>query len=153
MKRLNKRVVVGGTFETLHKGHRALLKKAFNLGKVVIGLTSNSFAWKMKKRKVADFQIRKKQLTDFILKNFSAKPKIVKIENKFGFTRLKNFDFIAVSPETYPAALEINKERKRRKRKPIKIVKINFVLAEDKKPISSTRILKGEINSEGKLLR
>jgi len=153
MKRLNKRVVVGGTFETLHKGHRALLKKAFNLGKVVIGLTSNSFARKMKKRKVADFQIRKKQLTDFILKNFSAKPEIVKIENKFGFTRLKNFDFIAVSPETYSTALEINKERKRRKRKPIKIVKINFVLAEDKKPISSTRILKGEINSEGKLLR
>jgi len=60
----------------------------------------------------------------------------------------ENFDFIVVSPETYKTALLINKERDKRGKKPIKIVKIDFVLASDGKPISSTRILKGEIDRQ-----
>jgi len=55
---------VGGTFEVLHQGHKALLKKAFLLGKVTVGLTSNIFAQKLKKRKVKDFKKRKKELTE-----------------------------------------------------------------------------------------
>ena len=48
----------------LHQGHKALLKKAFLLGKVTVGLTSNIFAQKLKKRKVKDFKKRKKELTE-----------------------------------------------------------------------------------------
>ena len=152
MKKI-KKVVVGGTFDVLHKGHKALLKKAVSLGEVIIGLTSNTMARRRKKRKVRDFKLRKKELEDFIKKEFKVKPKIVEIKNKFGFTLEKDFDYIVVSPETYKTAVEINRERQKRNKKPIKIVKIKFILAEDGKPISATRILKGEIDREGKLLK
>jgi pantetheine-phosphate adenylyltransferase len=148
-----KTVVVGGTFDVLHKGHKALLKKAFELGKVGIGLTSNELAERMKNRKVQDFEKRKENLESFIKKELKGEYKIVKIENEFGKTLEKDFDYIVVSPETYKTALKINKERKKRGKKPIKIVKIDFVLAEDGKPISATRILNREIDREGKLLK
>ena len=148
-----KTVVVGGTFDVLHKGHKVLLKKAFELGKVGIGLTSNKLAGKMKKRKVLDFEKRKENLESFIKKELKGEYKIIKIENEFGLTLKKDFDYIVVSPETYKTALKINKERKKRGKKPIKIVKIDFVLAEDGKPISATRILNREIDENGKILR
>jgi len=153
MKKEIKKVVVGGTFDILHRGHEVLLKKAFALGKVTIGLTSNVLARKVKKRKVRDFKYRKRELEDFIKKEFKVKPKIIKIEDKFGSTLKEDFDYIVVSPETYKTAILINKKRQKRNKKPIKIVKIKFVLAKDGKPISSTRILQGEIDKEGRLLK
>ena len=154
-KRFNvsKRVVVGGTFDILHEGHKALLRKAYELGEVLIGLTSDAMARKRKRRKIEDFKHRKKGLESFIKKEFNIKPKIVKIEDKFGPTLKEDFDYIVVSPETYKTALLINKERQKRNKKPIKIVKTNFALAQDKKPIFSTRILRGEIDRNGNLLR
>ena len=148
-----KKVVVGGTFDILHEGHKALLRKAFKLGAVTIGLTSNIMARKIKRREVKDFKYRKKELEDFITKNFSIKSKIIKIEDKFGSTLKEDFDYIVVSPKTYKTAVLINKKRQKTNKKPIKIVKIKFILAQDKKPISSTRILKGKIDRGGNLLR
>jgi len=137
-----KKVVLGGTFDVLHKGHEALLKKAFSLGEVTIGLTSDKMARKLKRRKVNLFKERKLVLEKFIKKNFSKRFQIIKIEDKFGPTLKKEFDYIVVSPETYPGAVLINKERKKRKKRPIKIVKIKFVLGRDGKRISATKILK-----------
>ncbi len=139
-----KKVVVGGTFDVLHQGHKALLKRAFGLGEVTIGLTSDAMAGKIKRRKVRDFKRRKKELEDFAKKEFKVKPKIIRIENKFGPTLKADFDYIVVSPETYSTALLINKERKKRKKKSIKIIKIKFVLDRKRTPISVTKILKNE---------
>ncbi|MBU4481787.1 phosphopantetheine adenylyltransferase [Patescibacteria group bacterium] len=152
-KVLKKRVVIGGTFETLHKGHLALFKKAFELGEVFIGLTSDELAQKHKKRKVKDFKERKKELKEFIKKKFSINPKLVKIEDKFGPALKNEFDYIIVSPETYKTAILLNEEREKTGKKPLKIIKINFVLAEDGKPISDSRILAGEIDREGKITK
>jgi len=149
----NKKVVIGGTFDILHKGHEALLRRAFELGDVFIGLTSDRMAREIRNREIKNFKERKKELRNFILKEFKVKPKIFKIENKFGFTLKRDFDYIVVSPETYQNAVEINKERLKRKKKLIEIVEIDFVLAEDGKPISAERIARGEIDREGKLLK
>ena len=153
MKKKTKKVVIGGTFDILHKGHEALLRRAFGLGEVEIGLTSDKMAKIIRNREIKNFKERKRELENFITKEFKVKPKITKIEDKFGFTLSKDFDYIVVSPETYKTALEINKERGKEKRRLIKIAKIDFVLAEDGKPISAERIVKGEINREGKLLK
>lgn len=143
MARVKKeKVVVGGTFDILHEGHKVLLRKAFKIGETTIGLTSNIMARKIKGREVKEFKYRKKELEDFIKKEFKVKPKIVKIEDKFGPTLEKDFDYIVVSPATYSTAVLINQERQKRKKKPIKIVKIKFILDKRGKPISAAKILK-----------
>ena len=147
-----KKVVIGGTFNILHSGHKALISKAFEIGETTIGLTSDVLARQIKKTEIENFQHRKKELEDFIIAEFSKKPKIVKIEDRFGFALEQDFDYIVVSPETCKTAELINAKRRENNKKPIKIIKIKFVLAEDGKPISATRILNKEIDRQGRRL-
>ncbi len=152
-KKRVKDVVVGGTFDILHDGHKKLIREAYKIGHVMIGLTSNKMASQTRNRQVSDFENRKKELEVFIAEELNSKSEVVEIKNKFGSTIEKDFDCIVVSPETFPTALLINEERKKHKKEPIKIKKISFVLAEDGKPISSERITMGEIDKHGKLLK
>ena len=149
---ISKKVVVGGTFDILHRGHEALLSKAFELGEVIIGLTSDVMVKKTKERRIKKFEQRKKELENLIAENFKTKAEIIKIEDKFGATLKEYFDYIVVSPATYDTAVLINQEREKRNKPLIKIVKIDFVRAEDGNPISSFRISKGEVDRDGKLL-
>jgi pantetheine-phosphate adenylyltransferase len=75
------------------------------------------------------------------------------IADKYGPSIEDDFDAIIVSPETFETAKEINLRRVEKGKKPLKIIKIPFVLAEDGKPISSTRILKKEIDENGRILK
>jgi len=153
IKNKNEKVVIGGTFDFFHEGHESFLSKAFSLGEVFIGLTSDGMALKTKKRKVKNFEYREKELVNFIENNFENDYVIGKIEDEFGPTLKEDFDYIVVSPETKKTALIINEERQKINKEPIKIIEIEFILAEDGKPISSTRIFKREIDREGKLLK
>jgi pantetheine-phosphate adenylyltransferase len=136
-----KKVVVGGTFDTIHEGHKALLKRAFELGRVTIGLTSDAMAGRTRKRKIRGFEQRKRGLESFLEKEMKAKSKIIRITDEFGPTLKEDFDYIVVSPATYPTAVLINRERRKRKIKPIKIVRIKFVLDKSGTPVSATRLL------------
>ncbi len=150
------RVCVGGTFNIFHKGHRKLLDKAFEAagerGEVYIGLSTGSIV-EEKTIPVKPFEERRRILEEYIkTKKYSGKVEIIPIDNPYGLTLVEDFDCIIVSPETVSVAREINEERKKLGRKPMEIVEIPFVLAEDDKPISSSRIHRGEIDEEGHML-
>ena len=149
------KICVGGTFNYLHKGHKLILRKAFESagidGKVFIGLSTDALVKNKKNTKT--FETRKKNLEKYLIESgYKNNPTIVPIKNKFGLTLDEDFDAIIISQETEKIAIQINKERISRNKKPLKIIKVPFVLAEDGKPISSTRINNKEIDENGHLL-
>jgi pantetheine-phosphate adenylyltransferase len=144
-------VAIGGTFDVLHDGHKALLKRAYMLGDVIIGLVSDEMAGG-KLHVVNAYNSRKKSLIAYIKTLTGNDPMIVALIDPYGPTLEQMFDYIVVSPETLPTAKEINTLRSRHGLPAIKIVCVDFVLAQDGKPISSTRIHLGEIDEHGVLL-
>ena len=149
------KVAVGGTFEYLHDGHKALIKKAFELAagdEVYIGLTSNEMA-RQRSRDVDDCQTRKANLLQYIegLDLPNKQYTLVELTDPYGTTLTDNFDYIVVSPETLPVALKINELREQDGRSSIEIINVEYVMADDEVPISSTRIACGEIDEHGHL--
>ena len=140
----------------LHKGHKKLISKAFEIagknGFVFIGLTTNKIT--KRKKIVETIEKRQKKLQEFLIeKCFIDRALIIPIIDKYGLSIEEDFDAIVVSPETFETAQEINLKRVNNGKKPLKIIKIPFVLAEDGKPISSTRIFKGKIDKNGHVLK
>ncbi len=147
-------VAVGGTFDPIHDGHKALLIKACELsrdGKLLIGLTSDEMV-RDKAHAVRDFKTRYREIKKF-MRAQRINYVIVRLDDPYGPTVNDDFDYIVVSPETHPVALKINKIREEKGKSQINIVLVDYVLAEDGLPISSTRIAKGEIDKHGKVLR
>lgn len=149
-------VAIGGTFDMMHAGHRALIQRAFSIGEhVVIGLTSDDFVARSGKKTNHDFKSRKSQLESYLKERYqSDKYEIAKLENRFGpgiFT--PTIEAIVVSPETLRAVDEANTTRRSKGLPDLKVEVTPIVLAEDGGRISSTRIRAGEIDSEGRLKR
>ncbi|MFA4936089.1 MAG: phosphopantetheine adenylyltransferase [Candidatus Methanoperedens sp.] len=148
------RIAVGGTFDPLHDGHKALLMKACELsrgGELLVGLTSDEMV-KNKVHDVVDYRSRYNEVMGFIIAQ-GISPVISRLDEPFGPTISEDFDFIVVSPETHPVALKINRIRGEKGLRLIEIVLVDYVLADDGLPISSTRIKRGEIDRRGRVLK
>lgn len=149
-------VAVGGTFDELHKGHKTLLKTAFMYGENVwIGLCTDEFARKLRKNhEIAPYEERISELKRFLNDlGVSNRAKIIPLSDPYGPAATSTeIEAIVVSRETEPRARELNALRVRNGLKPLEIISIDMVLAEDWIPISTTRIRRGEIDREGKLI-
>ncbi len=147
----DKKVALGGTFEPLHEGHKKLIEVAFSLGELTIGITNDRLA-RVRLRSVLPFEVRAENLRRYSTRTYGLEPHIVRIDDPYGVTLDVDFDYIVVSPETYDVAIAINRKRREMGKEEIEVVKVDFVMAQDGKPISSTRIKNGEIDRYGGLM-
>lgn len=150
-------VAVGGTFDEFHKGHRALLTKAFEVSEqVLIGLSTDDLVQRlMKPHNVATYDVRLEELKGFLRKQgWIDRAKIVPIHTPYGITLTsKLIEGIVVSRETEPRAHEINEKRKAGGLKPLSVIVLDMVPAYNYTPISTTRIRHMEIDREGNQLK
>lgn len=152
----NMRVCLGGTFNIFHKGHKKLIDIAFQTagknGYVFIGLIKGNIL--KKKKFVIPYKNRVNAIKKYIKsKGYNQNFEIMPIYDKYGLAVDEDFDSIIVSQETLENANEINQKRILKDKKPLDLIKIPMILANDNKPISSTRIFNKEIDEEGNIIK
>lgn len=152
------KVVIGGTFNRIHDGHQALFQQAFEIGKLVfIGITSNEMAVKQREEAaLQDFSQRKQKLKKYLEKRFSGvKFEIEKIDDKYNQRLVCELvaDAIVASEDKKAEIKRINRLRRKHNLQPLKPFLVPYVLAENGTPIKATKIIKGEMDERGKMLR
>jgi inosine/xanthosine triphosphatase len=149
------KICLGGTFNIVHKGHELLFQKAFeNENFVAIGLTSNELVTGKKEVEIDEYEVRENKLLTYLnSKGWEGRFTISKLTDDLGPAQEKDFDAIIVSEETKSGAEAINIEREKNSLKPLSILTVKTAFAENGDVISSTRIKKGEMDVNGKLMK
>lgn len=137
-------VVLGGTFDHLHDGHRSLLKAAADLakGRVVIGVTTGlMLESKELAHLIEPFETRKKAVEDYLK---SVKPElevqIQPITDPYGPSIVdEELEAIVVSKETVAGGLAVNRKRAERGLTQLKVEVIELVEGGGEK-LSSTLV-------------
>lgn len=145
------RVIVGGTWDRFHAGHRYLLLAALENGKHVdVGVTTNEYVEENGAKDVESFEERRDSVTTFL-----------KQEGRFDDVELMPIDdfrgnavdvdraVLMVTQETLGNAKKINEERLEQRKTPLNIAALEQITATDGQPISATRIRNGEIDQNG----
>ena len=151
------RVVVAGTFGPVHDGHRALFEEALQRGDegVVVGLTTDEFANATRDRPVPSYDERERAVRETIeaLDERDREVELRRVADEYGFADDDpSLDALVVSPETDEEVAEINRRREERGMDPLETIVVPYEYAEDGERISSTRIVRGEIDEHGNLL-
>lgn len=150
-----KTVATGGTFDHLHLGHEALLSRCFEVAdSVVVGITSDAFALKEGKHPDQSYEERAAGVERYIRSHFPGRAYVIAPLNDFFGPGIASpeVEAIVVTRETAARVPIANELRAKQGYPPLEVVVVDHVLAEDSKPISSTRIRRGEIDEHGRLL-
>ena len=150
------KVALGGTFDPVHDGHRRLFERAFELGDVTVGLTSDDLApeTRHENRFIRSFDERQRDLAaelDSLADEYDRDVEIRELTEPTGIATEPEFDVLVVSPETAEGAERVNDLRRTKGLDPLRIEIVDHVPAEDGERISSTRIVNGEIDEHGTL--
>lgn len=149
-------VALGGTFDPVHDGHRRLFERAFELGDVTVGLTSDDLAPATRhvERHVRSYAERERDLRAELAALADRRDRefeIRELDEPTGIATEPQFDALVVSPETVDGGKRINELRRERGHDALELIVVPHARAEDGDIISSTRIVNGEIDEHGNL--
>ncbi len=150
------KVVIGGTFDYLHDGHKSLLSKAFEIGdRVLIGVVSGPLELQKDAAGIRPLSDRLGDLEDFLREmGWLARAQIETISDPIGpADEDEDLEAIVVTKETRPRAEEINELRSENGLNELDILEIPLIPADDGRPISSIRIRYGEIDEHGNIIK
>ncbi|PSQ32804.1 phosphopantetheine adenylyltransferase [Halobacteriales archaeon SW_10_68_16] len=149
-------VALGGTFDPVHDGHRALFDRAFELGDVTVGLTSDDLAAETRQvdRFVRPYELRQEDLAEELAAHATEHDRsfeIRRLTEPTGIATEPGFETLVVSPETRAGGERVNEIRRERGLDGLDIEVVPHVRAADGDIVSSTRIVRGEIDEHGNL--
>lgn len=152
-----KKAALGGTFSEVHYGHLILIYTALRYSeRVIIGVTGDELVKALNKSHPVNLYNERIEKLASILssRGWLNRCEIVMLRDVYGPTvEDASIELLVVSPMSYMRAVEINEVRVKRGLKPLDVIVCPLALADDGKPISSTRIINGEIDHTGRVLK
>ncbi len=142
------RTAVAGTFDVLHNGHMALLRRAFETGdEVVVGITSDKMA-SQGRNVTVPLHIRMTELKR-VLSGMGPHSLFV-IDDIYGPDEVMDaVDVLVVSEETLGNGRALNDRRASRGVRPLELSVVPLVMSDNGSKISSSSILRGEYSRSG----
>ena len=142
--------LLGGTFDRLHDGHRALiLGTAVECDHLQIHVTSDTMITD-KDSNIQGIDTRLKQLQDMLDKE-SINASLHVLHDIYGpAVSLEKCSVIGCTEETLHSCKHINEIRVKNSLSPLRIVKIAHILDQDGQILSSSRIRSGIVDQNGK---
>lgn len=143
---------IGGTFDTLHAGHKEYIRIAFDFAEHVrIYVSADEFAHGYKKYAVRPYEARVEKLTEYLQQNYEYR--------RFQIRRLRSLedlreDFLdtpglrellrlaIVTPEYYDFFQELNRQREARGLKSFLTLVKQRTLTRDRRDLSSLEVRK-----------
>lgn len=145
------KVLLGGTFSILHRAHKEMISRGLGLGELTIGLTSDRFKFD-KRYAVPPYETREARLRDYLVA-IEASAEIRELTDPYGSTLSPKFDAIISSNETLEFISNVNFIRRSKGIAPLLVENVGEILADDLMPIKSERIIKGDIDEDGRRKR
>lgn len=144
-----RRCLVGGTFDRFHAGHRLLLKSAQrHAAHVEIHVTSDEMA-EHKATNIQSLDSRMAAIAAFVSSQ-GMKATLHELTDANGpAPQHKTADAIVATPETEAPCHAINDLRMKNGLEPLEVIVVSHVLAMDGDWLSSSRIRRGEVDTEG----
>ena len=141
----------GGTFDIIHRGHRALLGAALSYDHTIIGLSTDGFAVRRGKAILHGYDTRRERLVRHIRESHpGAACEVCPLDDDFGPAVLREgVDVLVVSWETRRAGHTLNVMRAGRGLGMVDVVVVPMMYGRSGGRISTTRIREGMMDAEG----
>lgn len=145
----------GGTFDAIHRGHLALLDRAFEVAeRVIVGVASDGLAARRGKSPALPYAARSAAVAALASSRYPGRRcDVSRLDDVFGPAALeRRVGALVVSAETEPQGAALNGLRAAAGLPPVEVVVVPMVAAQDGARISTTRMRGGEIDGEGRIL-
>lgn len=141
---------VGGTFDIIHRGHRAILEAALSYDYTIIGLSTDEYAARRGKTPMHGYHIRRSQLINSVEGwGHDTGYEICPLNDRFGPAVLRRgVDVLVVSEETKDAGHKLNRMRTERGLDTVEVMVIPMICNSDGSRISTTCIRNGIMNAD-----